>query len=364
MRTISAPLLAHLAGDVQTVCTLWKITRVDGSVYGFTDLDIDITYGGVTYESAGGYTHSQIEGTSDLSTANLEVQAIFDSTNVTPASLESGQWDFANVLCMLVNYNDLTMGAAILSSGTLGQITISNGAYQVELRGFAQLMQQEQGDLYSPTCRALLGDSKCTLDLTALTFNGTVASLGSSPNVWNDPSLTQVGPTVAYTDTTGQKIPTISPGQIQVAPPNGGTFVSNISVIDGGGKTLAQVGSSPGNNQYSVNASGLYTFDWTDNPGDEIFINYNYAVGYFSFGKVKWLTGQNAGFVMEVKAFSPGVVTLAMDMPYPIAIGDTYQIVAGCDKQIGTCSTRFNNIIHFRGEPYIPGPDILLAPVT
>jgi hypothetical protein len=355
MRTIPPALLATLQSDVQTLCTLWKITRTDNQVFGFTDLDVPLTYDGVTYESAGGYTHSQIDMTSDLSTSNLEVQAVFDSSSITPAELESGAWDFAQVVCSIADYTNLAAGAVILSSGTLGQITITNGAYQVELRGLAQLMQQEQGDIYSPTCRAQFGDSKCTIDLAPLTVTGTVGTVNSSTS-WNDASLTQVGPTVAYVDTVGHKIPTQSPGQIQIVPPNGGTFVSDTSVIDGLGDIWNKVSSGPGSNQYAVNGSGLYTFDWTDNPGIFVFINYMYAVGFFSFGKVTWLTGQNAGFVMEVKAFSPGVVTLGMAMPYTIS--------AGCDKGIGTCNTRFNNIIHFRGEPYIPGPDILLAVQT
>ena len=69
MRTLSAAMLAHLASDVQTLATLWTITRTDGQVFGFTDLDQPITYNGVTYQSAGGYTHSQIDMTSDMSTS-------------------------------------------------------------------------------------------------------------------------------------------------------------------------------------------------------------------------------------------------------------------------------------------------------
>jgi hypothetical protein len=242
MRTIPPALLATLQSDVQTLCTLWKITRTDNQVFGFTDLDVPLTYDGVTYESAGGYTHSQIDMTSDLSTSNLEVQAVFDSSSITPAELESGAWDFAQVVCSIADYTNLAAGAVILSSGTLGQITITNGAYQVELRGLAQLMQQEQGDIYSPTCRAQFGDSKCTIDLAPLTVTGTVGTVNSSTS-WNDASLTQVGPTVAYVDTVGHKIPTQSPGQIQIVPPNGGTFVSDTSVIDGLGDIWNKVSS-------------------------------------------------------------------------------------------------------------------------
>ena len=34
---------------------------------------------------------------------------------------------------------------------------------------------------------------------------------------------------------------------------------------------------------------------------------------------------------------------------------------AGCDKRLDTCSDRFANVLNFRGEPYVPGADLLLS---
>jgi hypothetical protein len=33
---------------------------------------------------------------------------------------------------------------------------------------------------------------------------------------------------------------------------------------------------------------------------------------------------------------------------------------AGCDKRLDTCIDRFANLLNFRGEPYVPGADLLL----
>jgi hypothetical protein len=361
MRTISPALLAHLQADVRTVCTLWLITRTDGQIFGFTDFDQPITYGGVTYLAQGGYTHSQIESSSDLSTSNLELSAIFDSASITPQGLESGLWDYAAVSVSLVNYNDLTMGAAVLDSGYVGQLTIQNGMYKAELRGLAQLMQQDQGDIYSATCRAVFGDSKCTINLVPLTFTGSIQSV-VNPVTWDDATLTQTGPNAAFVDTNGHRIPTTPPYTIKVVPPTGGAFVSNSEVRDAAGGTWLQVGGSPANDQYNVASDGTYTFDGTDNPGQIVFIDYTYQIGYFAYGTVKFLTGLNAGFSMDVKAFAPGVVTLTMTLPYPLTVGDTYSIVAGCDRLFGTCKARYNNVPNFRGEPYVPGQDVILRP--
>ncbi|MFP3554245.1 DUF2163 domain-containing protein [Paraburkholderia sp. SIMBA_049] len=362
MRNISAALLAHLQGDVRTIATLWLITRTDGQVFGFTDLDRDITYNGVTYTSAGSYTHSSLESGSTLSTSNLEMQALFDSSLITQASLESGLWDFAAVSIQLVNYNDLSMGGVQLNGGTLGQVTIKNGTYTAELRGLAQVMQQDAGDVYSPTCRAVFGDSKCTIDLGPLTFSGAVQSVNSGTS-WNDSTLTQTGPVSNFIDTAGRVIPTHTPFTIQTVPPAGGGFVANNGVRDSFGNSLAMVGGAPNSGQFSVSAGGLYTFNVAQ-ANTEVFINYAYTMGYFAFGVVKWLTGLNAGASSEVKAFAPGVVTLAMQPVFPVQVGDTYSIIAGCDKQPGTCGGRWNNIIHFRGEPFIPGVDTMMSVKT
>ncbi len=37
-----------------------------------------------------------------------------------------------------------------------------------------------------------------------------------------------------------------------------------------------------------------------------------------------------------------------------LAVGATVYLYAGCDKQLGTCKTKFNNILNFFGHPWIP----------
>ena len=85
------------------------------------------------------------------------------------------------------------------------------------------------------------------------------------------------------------------------------------------------------------------------------------AAGYFSGGEVVWLTGANAGRRMEIKEFSNKQFTLVLPMPNNVAVGDTFNAIAGCDKTIGTCVAKFNNAVNFRGEPYVPGMDKMLA---
>lgn len=363
MRTISTAMLGYLAADVRTLSACWLITRKDGQVFGFTNMDEPIVYGGQLYKSAGGFTASAIEANSNLSVANLEADALFDGS-VSKADIQAGVWDNAAISIFLVNPFDLSAGQVTLTAGTLGQFQVLNGRYKTELRSLAQQMQQGFGQFFSSTCRATFGDSRCAIagGLGPLTFSGTVDAVTSGYQ-FHDGTLTQTGPTVGFTDSMGHTVPTTGLYQIQAVPPNGGTYVSNVSVQDSWKNTMTQVAGSPAAGQYSVNSTGLYTFNISA-AGGEVFINFDYSMGYFAYGLVKWLTGNNANAQMEVRSFGLGHVTLAMPMPRPIQVGDTYIITAGCDKQFGTCRDRWNNIVHFRGEPYVPGPDTILRVLT
>ena len=83
--------------------------------------------------------------------------------------------------------------------------------------------------------------------------------------------------------------------------------------------------------------------------------------GWFNSGVITWLTGQNKGFTIEVLNWDGTTIQLFEDMPYPIAVGDTYTIEPGCSKDIGpTGCGKFSNIENFIGEPFMPGSDAIL----
>lgn len=76
----------------------------------------------------------------------------------------------------------------------------------------------------------------------------------------------------------------------------------------------------------------------------------------FVGGTVRWTAGMNRGRTMEIIDFSGQTITLFEGMAYEINAGDTFVIAQGCDKQAATCKL-YDNIINFRGEPFVPGQD-------
>ena len=85
------------------------------------------------------------------------------------------------------------------------------------------------------------------------------------------------------------------------------------------------------------------------------------ATDYFALGIVTFTSGANNGLSRTVKAHSVtnGAITLVAPLPTAPAVGDTFTIVPGCNKLQATCSSKFSNLIHFRGFPYVPVPETL-----
>ncbi len=74
---------------------------------------------------------------------------------------------------------------------------------------------------------------------------------------------------------------------------------------------------------------------------------------YFNFGEITFISGNNTGLCFQVKNFKNGEIELNLPSIYKLAVGDTYAIIAGCDKNFSSCVTKFHNALNFRGEPYI-----------
>lgn len=272
MKSASAGLAAHLAGEVTTLATCWKITRRDAQVLGFTTHVQDLVVSGVTYISAiGSYTATTIRTSSDMAVDNLDVDAVFDSAYITDQDLRAGKYDFAQVEIFQVNYADVSQGVLKLRRGWLGEVASHGHYFQAELRGLMQALQQTVGRVYGKRCDADLGDARCTVSLAGITLSGTVTSVASRQQ-----------------------------------------------------------------------------FDGTVVPARR-------------GGLVVWTGGANAGYGMEVQSLGVSTIALVLPMGYDIATGDTYTVYPGCDKLLSTCKGTFNNVINFRGFPYIPGPDAALS---
>lgn len=483
MKTLSPELMAHLQGDVLTICYLWKATRADGKVYGFTDHDADIVFDGVTYTAATGFTPSSVQTTAALSVDNLEVTGFLNDQSITEIDLNAGLWDFCKIEVMLVNWDDLTMGSMSIKDGTTGNISLKRQQYVAEFRGLSQSYTKSIGDVYSPSCRADLGDAQCTVNMTPFTFTGSVGSVDASnsiitatalgqindyfqdgkltftsglnsglsmevktsseiggsgylysflgvgsplPNTRSisifDPYLVSEYPGGQDTTTVGVSTgpapwqPTVPAGSASALDPLMAFFGAGIPTE---GQLLATYSyNSADTHTYTAayNATFLHTPFGTPWAGYDSYIAQLQAL-FVAIGQDFWAhctslliaagiySGSNqVGIIPLIPEFNfvdtgptgtsgngmrdlfndslgvrisaywvpealverapavatGGTATLQLPMPFPIVAGDTFVITSGCDKALGTCIAKYNNVLNFRGEPYLPGQDQVL----
>jgi len=100
----------------------------------------------------------------------------------------------------------------------------------------------------------------------------------------------------------------------------------------------------------SIETDGLVTFE----------------SNWFTGGHVEWLTGENAGAILQIKSHhtinnTHSTITQWQQLSRVSDIGDDFKITAGCDKRFSTCRLKFNNEENFRGFPHIPGNDFILS---
>ncbi|MGX7951411.1 DUF2163 domain-containing protein [Tsuneonella sp. HG249] len=76
-------------------------------------------------------------------------------------------------------------------------------------------------------------------------------------------------------------------------------------------------------------------------------------------GTVRWLDGPHAGQTMDVAAAEGGALVVDAALDPALAAGMRARLREGCDHTLATCAGRFGNALNFRGEPFLPGNDLL-----
>jgi len=160
----------HLESGATTVCHAWAITRADGTVFGFTDHDTDLAFEGFLFKANSGLTAKALQQTTGLSVDNSEAMGALSDLSVTEADLLAGRFDSAGLCGWLVNWANPD-DRILQFRGTLGEVVRSGGAFQAEMRGLTELLNQPQGRVFQRSCPAVLGDQKCRFDLGQAGFS-------------------------------------------------------------------------------------------------------------------------------------------------------------------------------------------------
>lgn len=201
MKTIGASLLTHFGLSFTTIAPCWKLTRTDGVEYFHTGHDSALVIDGDTYNPVNGTILSQFEQQAGLGVDNLEVMFAFTTAGITKAEIEGNLFDGATIDVFLVNWADVTMGKALLAQNWLvGNIELRDYMAVAEVRSRAQLLNSSLIELYSPACRATLGDARCGVDFGSASpyiVSGSVTAL-TDRRIFGDSSRVEATDVFAY----------------------------------------------------------------------------------------------------------------------------------------------------------------------
>lgn len=90
--------------------------------------------------------------------------------------------------------------------------------------------------------------------------------------------------------------------------------------------------------------------------------NLTQADHYFELGVMTMTSGPANGQSANVSSYVNASGAISIVNPFSAAplAGNTFTIYPGCDRQQGTCTTKFSNLAHFAGEGYMPVPETIL----
>ncbi len=164
MSSLSNELQTHLQSGITTVCRCWALERRDGTVLGFTDHDCVLSFDGVDFQPGSGLTARAVQQATGLSVDNTEALGVLSDAAVREEDIEAGRFDGTEVRCWLVNWQDVSM-RWLQFRGSIGEIRRAGGAFEAELRGLTETLNQPLGRIYQKPCTAVLGDTACRFDM-------------------------------------------------------------------------------------------------------------------------------------------------------------------------------------------------------
>jgi hypothetical protein len=337
----------------ESVTSCWKLERRDGTILGFTSHDVDLEIDSITYQAASGFSKTAYRQTADLAPDNQDIAGIFDSSSITDDDLAAGLYQGAQVWYFEVDWKNIAAGKHKLDYGVIGAVKRHRTGFSAEFNNLSSLLSRDIGRKYSRTCHHTLGDSGCGIELL--------------PGDWQASEAVVLLDVRKATTYDNRRYVCTTAGTTDSSEPTWNTTL--------GGTTTD--GTAEWTTYFAYTLTGTITSvtsrqKFTDTSRTE-------ADNWFTYGLITWTGGLNNGLSMQVKqSLATGALTLVAPMPFDVQIGDTYNIVVGCNHQLklpgdvwgtaytGDCRIKFNtedggNAVNYGGFPEQTGNDLIMA---
>lgn len=163
MRSLSPALADHIEAGATTLCFVWTLRLVDGTVLGFTDHDRDIIWNGVRYVADTGMSGGSTDARLGFSTDSGVVQGVLSSTQISDADIDTGRLRDATLDMAVINWQDPHQSVK-MTTGYIGEISRRGQQFTLEWLGQGTKLDRAQGRVFSRQCDAEFGDARCGLN--------------------------------------------------------------------------------------------------------------------------------------------------------------------------------------------------------
>lgn len=337
----------------QTLCTLFRVTRLDGYVLRFTEHDRTVTFDGDAYfpASFGSITAERRE--SDMRANNQEARGVVDGNVILIPDLLGNKYRGAKVEQFLIDWRRPWVWH-YKATKRIRTMSYDGSGWVATLEGLSSQMQQPVGGRFGGThsqqCVYTLGDEiTCKADITdnliysqtsitVATAGTTAIKVAVAGTPW---AVNQWAGYYFHMRTGAQR------GKERRVLSNTTNVLTLDSALPGVplNTEVGWLGQGP-----RVATVALPRMEFTILAGD-FPTSASYEDNFFRDGEIEWTTGNNVGTVSPIIEYDTGTrtVRLLLPTPFDIAANDRGILRPGCDGLLGTCQTKFLSRALFYG---------------
>jgi uncharacterized phage protein (TIGR02218 family) len=157
---------AKFQGDACPMARCVKIQLRDGTVYGFTDHDEDLTVdigdgaGPLVYSADFGIVSGDVELVAGFESSNVELTIPIRSP-ITRAQLLGRRFNQAFVWVFEVDWSNSLLEPAALMKAWVADVEVMRNAARLEIRSLQDYFNIVVGRIATPRCTATFGDAQC-----------------------------------------------------------------------------------------------------------------------------------------------------------------------------------------------------------
>lgn len=164
MRVLPPAFGQKLDEGVTCIALAWRMTRSDGVRVAVTQHDRDIIFDGTIFVSTGSFVGADHENDLSLSPDRTALSGALTVGAITEADLALGRWDQAKVEAFWVDWSNPADFIPVWQ-GLVAGASWRGSAFELDIVGPQSVLNREIGRVYARTCDAVLGDTRCKVDL-------------------------------------------------------------------------------------------------------------------------------------------------------------------------------------------------------